>query len=176
MADRRGGLGLRLAAIGAVWLGVVGAASAMPGCYGRNCDSSLDFWGDAPGEGQMLDDVTWQSNPVEGGWLPLPGNRIWVIKPPVVLNRRFRYIMPYVSGSAAPLDAGQNFTVGSGNSTVIVPFPNGEFWVQNTTCADYFLRVQFELLPAEDDGGTDAGDGGEAGVDPDAGIRDASND
>ncbi len=166
------GRALRVAVLVGVWIAVMGAASLVPGCYGRNCDVSVEIYGNDPGEGQMIDDVTWQSNPVEGGWLPLPGNRIWVFQVPQLMGKRHRMIMPYVSGSPAPLDAGANYTIGSGNGTVIVPFPDGSFWVQNATCADYFVRVQAEIFPGPEDGGADAGDGSA----PEAGIQDAGTD
>lgn len=166
---------------GAIVLGVFTAIAvsggAAPACYPRNCDASLDFWGDDPGEGQMVNDLTWQSNPLEGGWLPLPGNRTWVFKPPIVQSGRVRHREIYVSGSEAPLDAGANFISGAGNIASIVQFPNGEFWVQNNTCAHYFLRVQFEIVADDGDGGSgdaDSGEAGDGGSVPDAGISDAS--
>lgn len=180
MAEKRtGGHRLRIALFAGVWTAVAGAIwLAMPGCYGRNCDLSFVTYGANPGEGHMLDAITWESNPIEGGWLPLPGNRTWVFQPPQVYNHRTT-VIPFVSGSAAPLDAGANYTVGSGNIAVVVPFPDGTFWIANTTCADYFLRVEVQIRPNPDldagDGG-DAGDAGDASDDAglDAGVTDAA--
>ena len=160
LADGRAGTKLRLAFVAGVWLAVTAAAALVPGCYGRNCDPSVETFGNDPGEGHFVTPTVWESNPVEGPWLRLPGSRTWVFQVPGLMGRRFKWAEPYLSGSEAPLDAGANFTVGSGNSAVMVPFADGSFFIQNTTCADYFLRVQVETYPAEDagaDGGTDAG-------------------
>lgn len=174
MAEGRASTKLRLAVVAGVWLAVTGAAALVPGCYGRTCDASYQLYGRDPGQGAMIDPDTWESNPVEGGWLPLPGSRTWFFEVPALSGRRYKRITPWISGSPAPQDAGANYTVGSG-STVIVPQPNG-FWIVNSTCADYFLRVQVEAYPADDaglDGGAEGGlpDGGDAGP-TDAAARD----
>lgn len=157
---------LRLAVVAGVWLALSGAAALVPGCYGRNCDTSFDTWGDAPGEGRMTGPDTWESNPLEGGWLPLPGARTWFFRIPAAETRRIKSISPYVSGSLAPFDAGQNYTVGSGNSVLIFQYPTF-FSIANGGCADYSIRVIVEFYP-DDDAGADGGS--------EAGASDASTD
>jgi hypothetical protein len=151
---------LRLAMLAAVWLGVVSAAALVPGCYGRNCDASFDTWGDGPGEGKMIGPDTWESTPVEGPWLPLPGARTWFFRTPELATRRVKSVTPYLSGSNAPVDAGENYTIGSGNSALVFQYPDS-FSIANGTCAAYSLRVLVEFEPGG--GSADAGDAGEGG-------------
>ncbi len=167
---------LRLTVLAAVWLGVVSAAALVPGCYGRNCDASFDTWGDAPpdasAEGRMTGPDTWESTPVEGPWLPHPGARTWFFRTPELATRRVKSITPYLSGSNAPVDAGENYTIGSGNSALIFQYRD-TFSIANGTCADYSLRVLVEFQPGG--GSADAG-GGAARSTGDASLEDASAD
>lgn len=158
---------LRLAVVTGVWLAVTAAAALVHGCYPRNCDPSYDTWGDAPGEGRMTGPDTWESTPLEGPWLPLPGSRTWFFRTPELATRRVKSVTPYLSGSMAPVDAGANYTLGSGNSALIFQYPD-IFSIANGTCADYALRVLVEFQPGS--GVTDAGADGAS----DARAEDAS--
>lgn len=159
VAESSGATRRRLAVVAGLSAALAFAAALVPGCYGRNCDASYDTWGDGPLEGRMTGPDTWESNPVEGAWLSFPGARTWFFRVPDVATRRVKAITPYLSGSDAPQDAGQNYTLGSGNSVLIFPYADF-FSIANGSCADYGLRVMVEFYPGGDagaDGGAEAG-------------------
>lgn len=172
MADRRA------LVLTGLWLAASAAVLALPACYGRNCDPSVTTFGRQTGEGRLLDTDTWESNPVDGRWLPFPGNRAWVFDLRELGNRVPQIVIPYLSASVDPLRENQNFTVGGGNIAVISGATNGFVTITNSSCADYFLRLVVISNPvppvasapgdagasgatdAATDAPSDAGDGG----------------
>jgi hypothetical protein len=156
VADRR-----RLAAVVALWAIVMAATSLAAGCYGHNCDGDIQVFGRNPGEGQLLDPDTWQSNPVDGVWLPFPTQRLDLIELRDLGDRAPELIVPYVSAESNPHEALTNFTVAAGNIAELSGAEKGRLAVRNGTCSDYYLRVVVKTSPrppvaALTDAGTDA--------------------
>lgn len=165
----------------ALWASVTGGVLLVSSCYGRNCEASVENWGENPGEGRLLDENTWESQAVNEPWLHFPGRRSWIMDTRL-LGARFAAIPKvYVSGSSDPVRLGANFTEASGNLAEITVTTNpGVLIVTNGTCAEYYARVVIEAAPVPPDpapqadgglvppaeGGTtdpDAGDGGDGG-------------
>lgn len=168
MSERRASLyaRLRLGVLGALWLSVSIAALLMPGCYGRNCEPSVEQYDTATGTGFMLDANKWVSSPINGDWLPFPRQRSWVFDIPELGGRTPEVFTAYISAVKNPSLSG-DLTTASGNlAKFIGPRPNG-INVFNDSCSDYYLRLVLEVpaLPPQvgpSDGGTDV-------VTPDAG-------
>lgn len=176
-------------AAGVLVAGLAGSSltASIPGCTDRRCEASSQLWGGAPGEGQRIDEDTWQSTPMTGAWLEFPGQKTFFFRYRDVMGHRLPAdVHVYVSASPSPNEEGNatNFTTAAGNlATVTVPFP-GEVWIRNATCAPYFLRVVVDLYPeppaptdadagdgggdADIEGGTDAGTDGAVPTDAEA--------
>ena len=155
----------RVAAVVGLWAVVMGAASAVAGCYGHNCDDNdIQFYGSKEGEGRLLSADTWETGPIDGDWLPFPRRRAWVFDTTALGNDRVPYdITPYVSAQANWRNEGGNFTHGAGNLAEISGVGGGQVVVKNGTCADYYVRVVVEAAPrppsassSSSDAGTDA--------------------
>lgn len=136
----------------ALWAIVTGAVAVVPGCYGRNCDGSVDNFGDEPGEGRMIDENTWESAAIDGKWLFFPGARIYFFNVPALGDRKPYQITPYLSpvedpNVFHPERAPANFANGGGNLTELSGVDRNRFVVRNGTCADYWLRVVVDLEP-----------------------------
>lgn len=129
------------------WLSVSAGAALAPGCYGHNCDGEFVQFGATPGQGRLLNADTWESNPVDGAWLPFPKQRIYQFDLRELGNRPPQIIIPYLSAQSDPLHEGGNFTIGGGNLTELSGATNGFLTVKNGTCADYFLRVVVQAAP-----------------------------
>ena len=171
-----------------VWASITGALLAVPGCYGRNCESSVASYGADAGQGRLIDEDTWESSPQDGAWLPFPAAQIYFFEIPALGDRRPQVILPYISPIADPnvVVAGRppsNFTLAAGNLAELSGVGPNRFAIRNGTCADYFLRVVVSLEPrpprAEPEAIADASadaepvDAGDAGAD---GASDASSD
>ncbi|AKV00031.1 hypothetical protein AKJ09_06694 [Labilithrix luteola] len=123
-----------------------GAALA-PGCYGHNCDGEIVQYGAVAGQGHLLNVDTWESNPIDGPWLPFPKQRMYQFDLRALGNRPPQIILPYLSAQSDPLHEFGNFTIGGGNLTELSGATNGVLTVKNGTCADYFLRVVVQAAP-----------------------------
>jgi hypothetical protein len=165
----------RLLVLGALWVSISAVALLAPGCYGRNCEGSVATYGGDAGEGRMLSDDMWESNPQDGTWLWFPRERTYVFDIRPLAGRTPQLVQPYLSAVAEPSKTG-NFTPGGGNVTLLsFARPNG-INVTNDTCSDYFLRlvvVAAPLPPTLPDAAaptTDASGLEDAGGDADAGA------
>ena len=134
MADKR------TLALGLLWLGVTAGVSAF-GCYGRICEGDYKFFGAVPGEGQMIDENTWESVPLEGEWQHFPGARQYIFDIPQLGGRRPLIIYPMVSADPAPARTGASFTPAGGNIAELYNPNPDHLEVRNGTCAEYYLRV-----------------------------------
>lgn len=138
----------RLAFFALLWIGIVGgAAIASPGCYGRNCEGNLETFGTNPGQGRMIDENTWESSPQEGEWLPYPKQRFYSINIPGLNGRTPQIVLPYLSAAPNPRKTGSNFTLGSGNLTLIVNVGPNHVDIINDSCSDYYLRLVVVASP-----------------------------
>lgn len=163
--------GRRVALLGAIWAVVTGGALAVPGCYGRNCEGDVKFFGAQPGEGRMIDENTWESSPVDGRWLPYPRQRVYVLDIPELGGRTPQLVLPYISAAEDPLNQRANWTLAGGNlSELFGVRPNG-LDVKNGTCADYNLRLVVVAAPFPPE---PSADGGVATPVVDASVVDAS--
>ncbi len=162
----------------------------LAGCFGRGCDPSFFDWGGHPGEGQMIDPDTWESNPLDGTWLPLPhqGHLRALYAGPVPRSPRTpEWVQVYISPSDHPItnDPPASFTPSGGNLSKLFYFPARvvetdagkprpdvlEVW--NDSCSDYYARIivhaSESTRPAAEDGGIDESvDSGDAGRASDA--------
>jgi hypothetical protein len=123
------------------------AVCVMAGCYGHNCDGDLLTFGQAPGEGRLIDENTWESSPIDGDWLPFTKQRIWVFQFPQLGDRVPYEVTPLISAEQNPNRDQTNATIGSGNLAEQSNFGPGTVWVKNDTCADYFVRVVVKVPP-----------------------------
>jgi hypothetical protein len=164
-------------AFSALWLAVAGAALVSPGCYGHNCDGAFVTYGADAGEGHMIDENTWESNAPSKPWLPFPRQRYYLFDLHALGGRTPALVVPYVSAQSSPGATGADFTVGSGNLTLLFNAQPNRIDVKNDSCSDYFLRLVVSAAPlpsAPEDSGTSLGTaiadaGNDARADADAG-------
>lgn len=161
-------MGKRAASLFAVWFGVTGAAVVAPACYGHNCDGLTGTFGANAGEGELLDDNTWESSPVDGTWIDFSRQRAWIFNLHALGNRKPDIVTAYVSAQQNPFNEGGQFAQAAGNLAEIWGATNGTVTVHNGTCADYFVRVVVQSAPAPTDTPPPAND--------DAGASDAATD
>jgi hypothetical protein len=174
----------RLILFALLWIGLVaGVALASPGCYGRNCEGGIEPFGTDPGQGRMIDENTWESSPMEGEWLPYPKQRFYTINIPGLNGRTPQVVLPYLSAAPNPRKTGANWTLGSGNLTLMVNASPNHIDIINDSCSDYYLRLVVIASPfpsgdasiatpttAEGDAGTNSGDASaDTGADSEAG-------
>ncbi|MDB4944496.1 MAG: hypothetical protein JWP97_4030 [Labilithrix sp.] len=137
----------RVYALGALWLAVTGGASAITACYAHNCDGDADTYGDAPGEGHMIDENTWESSPPDGDAIPFTKQRVWYFQIPEFGDRIPYEVTPYISAEQNPIRENGNFTIGSGNLAEQSGLGAGRITIKNNTCADYYIRVVAHAPP-----------------------------
>ena len=172
----------RLFALGGLWLAISAAVLLAPGCYGRNCEPSIETFGIDPGQGRMVNDTTWESSPQDSRWVPFPRQRYYVFDIRALGGRTPQIVLPYVSAQEEPMKGGGNYTLGGGNLTLLANALPNRIDVKNDTCSDYFLRLVVIVPPlppeatpdrqddasapdgAGDAGATDAADAGDGGT------------
>lgn len=177
-----------IAALAVLWSVVTAATFAASGCYGHNCDGVATNFGQRPGEGQLVDEDTWQSGPIDGPWLPFPKRQTYFFDLNALgVDRVPAFVIPYVSAQSDPLHEGGNQTIAGGNLAEISGVDKGRVTVHNGTCADYFLRVVVAAPPRAgggpntNDGPDETPDDSDAGPDgadatvEDAAVEDASD-
>lgn len=167
----------------ALWALVTATTFAASGCYGHNCVGDWANYGQNPGEGQLVDDNTWQSGPVDGLWLPFPKQQTYYFDlHELGVDRLPTLVIPYVSAQANPLQEGGNYTIAGGNLAEISGADRGRVTIHNGTCADYFLRVLVQAPqrangaapPANDDAGDEDASASDASVPSEAPDADTS--
>lgn len=127
----------RALVLAALWASVTGGLAALAGCYGNICDPSFVRYGRAAGEGRLLDEDTWESNPVEGTWLAFPRQRVYEFDLSALGDRTPQLIVPYISAEPN----GASHTIGAGNLAELSSVTRARATVKNGTCADYYLRL-----------------------------------
>lgn len=147
----------RVAGLALVWALVTSAAALLPGCFGRNCEGTVEYFGRNPGEGALVNADTWESSPVGTRWLNFPRQRVWDFELRELGDREPRTIVPYVSASPNPAESGDNFVIGAGNLVELSGARKGHVTVKNGTCADYYLRLVVVAAPLPK---SPSGDGG----------------
>lgn len=152
----------RVLALGALWLSISAGALAAPGCYGRNCEGTVETFGVDTDQGEMIDENTWESGPIDGTYLPFPRQRAYIFDIRSLGGRIPFRVEPYLSASPEPMKSG-NFINGSGNLAIFSNALPNRVDIRNDSCSDFYLRLVVEAkplppeLPAVDDGGADAG-------------------
>jgi hypothetical protein len=169
----------RVVVLVAIWLVISVAVVFAPGCYGRNCEGGFETYGTDPGQGRMLDENTWESNPQDGTWLPYPRQRYYIFDIRALSGRTPQEILPYLSAQADP-KAGGNFTLGAGNLALLSNASPNRIDVRNDSCSDYFLRLVVKVSPLPPTA-TPAGDASDdedasATTDREGGLADAGVD
>lgn len=161
----------RVLLLAVLWAVVTGAVALVPGCFAQNCNQTYQLWGRDAGEGRLVDENTWESNPAEGRWLPFPHQRLWEFDLHELGDREPRVVIPYLSGNPEPNRTNDTSVIATGNIAEISGQTKGRVFIHNGTCADYFLRIVVVAAPRapELDGGDaaadDAGDAGEDAAD-----------
>ena len=122
-----------------MWTVIGGGTLALSSCYGRNCEGAQFQYGADAGQGEMLDENTWESSPQISNWLPFPRQHSYVFTIPFS-GRTPAWAITYVSGQQNPNTSG-NFTTGAGNLTEQAGVGPNQILAVNDTCSDYFLRV-----------------------------------
>ncbi len=146
------------------------------GCPTGACDGDQITYGLEPGQGNLIDENTWESSPIGGTWVIFSARRSISFYPKGLEGRTLRAPVMYVSAAGSPETGGQQFTTASGNLAevgVFGPDPNHSlipwFYANNNTCATYFVRAEISAYPKgeEPDAGTDSGTivEGDAGLD-----------
>ncbi len=146
-------------------LGAVALASAFlpitSGCQGHQCDySESDFGGGDSGQGRLIptDPNTWETTPIEAEWLPYPHAHRTKLYADQLIGREIIDIRVYISPDPKPAstflpgngmfrDPNTNFTTAAGNLAVIKTFGT-QIWVENGTCADFYMRAVITAAPA----------------------------
>lgn len=164
-------------------LALFGSSGATTGCQGKQCEGDFLFYGEAPGEGSLIDEDTWQSSPVDGFWLEYRPARTFGIRIPAFRDRLLVRFEAYISPAPdpnrqlAPGEFGDNFALAAGNLAEFSQVKRGAVDVRNATCAEYYLRLVVHAeprSPSETDAGDDASDG--AADASDGATSDASGD
>lgn len=137
----------RTTALVLLWVIVMTAVLAASGCYGRNCEGEVTYFGRVAGEGRMVSPDDWESMTWNEKWLPFPRQRVWVIEMKELGPRTPFKINVYLSAQENPGAEDGNLTQGGGNLTEISGIRPGTMTVKNGTCADYYLRVTAEASP-----------------------------
>jgi hypothetical protein len=134
---------LALVALWGVVMGGVGSAS----CYGHTCDGDVQIYGRAPGEGQLIDEDTWESTPIDGDWIPFTRQRIWIFQMRQLGDRSPYEVSVDISAEKNPVALNGNWTTGSGNLAEKSGVGPGTINVKNNTCADYYIRLVAHAKP-----------------------------
>ena len=123
---------------------LIAAPLALTGCAGDDCDADTQTLATCGGD--MLDENTWESGPLDGTYLDFHGQRTWVMNPSGwVGDREPATFDVYLSLNPVPnSDGGAGFADPAGNLAQITAVPSGggyQIQVLNNTCAQYYLRV-----------------------------------
>ncbi len=134
---------LGLVALWGIVMGGLGSAS----CYGHTCDGDRQEWGKKPGEGSLITPDVWESNPIDGDWLPFTKQRVWVFQMRDLGDRTPYEFNIDISAERNPKADNGNFTTGSGNLTEKSGIGPGTITVKNNTCADYYIHLVAHVEP-----------------------------
>ena len=156
---RKGTKRIVVGAGSSVLLAVVCGALAFPaaatGCTTHQCDtSSYTFT-----QGDWIDENTYETNPINGTWLPYPPNVFVTIQfPPPFNDNATRLpvaVFTYVGTSATPADDvnSDSWTPASGQLALYAFINGGGMLVQNGTCGDYSMRTVVQFAPVDGGGG-----------------------
>jgi hypothetical protein len=151
----------RVPAFVVLWLSVSAAAIIAPGCYGRNCEGSLEVYGANAGQGSMLDENIWQSTALTEDWLPFPKQKYFIFDLHALGGRTPAAVMPYLSANPNPKN-GSDSTLGGGNIALMFNTGPNRVDVKNDTCSDYFIRLVVLAPDFPPSSGLDAGGAGDA--------------
>jgi hypothetical protein len=160
-----------------------GSTATSTGCQGKQCEGDFLFYGEAPGEGSLIDEDTWQSSPIDGFWLEYRPARIFLIRIPAFRDRLLVRFEAYISPAPDPnrtLDPGEvgdNFALAAGNLAEFSQVGRGAVNVRNATCAEYYLRLVVHAEPRRSSGPEPDEDAGDGGVDAseDGGVSDGGD-
>ncbi|HVJ92524.1 MAG TPA: hypothetical protein VM580_22135 [Labilithrix sp.] len=159
----------RIFVLGALWASLSGAVLLAPSCYPRNCEGTTLIYGPDAGQGEMLDDETWESSPQEGPWLFFPRQAYYIFDIRALGGRTPEIILPYISVSPTPNTTGSDFTPASGNHAKLFNALPNRVDIKNDTCSDYYLRLVVKVpsqapeAPHNEDGGADESEDNDAG-------------
>jgi hypothetical protein len=161
-------------ALGCVALGT--AAYSSEACLTDACKESFADFGKVPGQGNVLDENTWESAPVDGEWQAFPHQaRIVYFHP---LGRVPYEVLIWISAEKNPLaNTSSNYTLAGGDVAKVYQTKSDVVSITNGTCADFYVRVVLRAAPrqaAVDAGGdgTSEASEGDAGVPFDAAKAD----
>ena len=150
-------------------LAILPLAATTTACFGRECDAVVSTT--QPLDGYLIDEDTWESNPMSGDWMEFGGQQYWTIPLGKLGYREPDWIVGYISSQQKHivLDANGNkivrtFTTAGGNVFELSNVNNLSITVHNNTCAQYFLRVVIHARPSKPslDAGTDSSTDGAA--------------
>ncbi len=139
------------------------------GCFDRSCEDT--FVERPAGSGRLLDNDTWESNPIDGEWLDYGPRRTIFFRWPEFGGRRPELLLPYISSSQTPLSPtnGDTFTLAGGDLATFTSLTADGVFVRNNTCAQYYIRLVASAARS-DDSVQDAGSDGSV---QDANVQDA---
>ena len=141
-------------------------AGTSVGCFDHQCDGDVvGPYGDQFGEGQLIDDVTWQSTPIAGPWMNFAAGRRWKFHVAEWERERRKVVSTaaYVSVASSPNTTypgggHDNFTYATGNLAEGDHLGAGTFEMINATCTQLYLRVVAHAGPPGS-AGVDSGTG-----------------
>lgn len=128
----------RICVLGLVWVLLSTATLCLASCYGRNCEGAARQFGLDAGDGQLLDQNTWESSPLDGEWLPFPRQSFYTFTLPFG-GRKPSLVVGSVSGQQRPNTG--NWTNGGGNLLEFTAVGPNQVAAINDTCSDYYVRV-----------------------------------
>ena len=141
----------------------IGIGWPSTGCYTNQCDPTSAAYpaGDASPVGEMVDENTYETSPIQepGGdaaesmepWIRFPGQVTLTVTFPTATGGRTPYgIEAYVGVSPQPNLSGSNFSGGAGALAEISAVTSTGFTAVNNTCALYYARfvVHFPAIDA----------------------------
>ncbi len=120
------------------------ASLAAPACFGDACKRTDEIYD----KGSLLDENTWQSTPLDRRWLPYPPARVYQFYYAEHFKARGLtpdWVQVYISADQTDRDSPDyrdvNFTIAGGDVAKIYNVTGESLFLQNGTCADYYVRV-----------------------------------
>ncbi len=141
-------------------------ATAIPACFGRDCDGDVISWGNNDGEGHLVDENTWESTPTDFDWIQYSHERVIVFNYGRLLGAELTtledggtacqrrvpdWTIAYVSAAQRPNSRDPNsyedYTIASGNIGKYRIRAGGTLDLYNNTCSNFYARLVVHAPP-----------------------------
>jgi hypothetical protein len=171
VGERRARAAIAAALVGSSALVAVAAPSValQTGCQLNTCQGTLHTPPRLPDgglTGELLDEHTWESAPMQGDWADLKGNDTQQWDYHALGNQTVANVVVYLSSDRNWFDAGSNWTIATGNlaevTSVTPPFTGAYeegglhpgdrldlLSLTNATCSEGYYRVVITAFPPD---------------------------